>query len=358
MTKPNTPSKLMQLLAACVLALTSTWVQADDVTNYQVEIILFKNTGSGAVTSETWPQNPGAPDLSHTVTLIPEKGVAASNPVPAGASPSRTTPPASTAVTSADVPTAYQLLPTKDLKLNGVEASLRRSAVRVPILHVGWRQPIVTKDQAVPIHIYGGTEYTVAPDSSATAVPNQDNTVSNADPPGVTEQSNPATAGQPSAANGTPGAGAGTQASPVWEINGTILLSRARYLHVWTDLVFSEPANQVPGADPASSGINLAQFRMRQHRRMRSGELHYLDHPMFGMLIMVTPYTGPLPPAPSPATAAPTPTSATTPTPTATSPSPAAGTSTSPPSPAAPGPDQPTPAVTTPLPADDAPNGQ
>ncbi len=32
---------------------------------------------------------------------------------------------------------------------------------------------------------------------------------------------------------------------------------------------------------------------MRQNRRMRSGEVHYLDHPLFGVLIKITPITAP-----------------------------------------------------------------
>ncbi len=34
---------------------------------------------------------------------------------------------------------------------------------------------------------------------------------------------------------------------------------------------------------------------LRQHRRMRSNELHYIDHPLMGLLIKVTPYTLPEP---------------------------------------------------------------
>ena len=29
---------------------------------------------------------------------------------------------------------------------------------------------------------------------------------------------------------------------------------------------------------------------LRQHRRMRSNELHYIDHPLFGLLVRITPY--------------------------------------------------------------------
>lgn len=63
------------------------------------------------------------------------------------------------------------------------------------------------------------------------------------------------------------------------QIDGTVRLSRARYLHLEADLMyhftggFGGPSN----------------FRLKESRRMRSKELHYLDHPMFGMLVRVKP---------------------------------------------------------------------
>jgi len=34
---------------------------------------------------------------------------------------------------------------------------------------------------------------------------------------------------------------------------------------------------------------------LQEHRRMRSRELHYLDHPLFGVLVLITPYELPEP---------------------------------------------------------------
>ena len=49
-------------------------------------------------------------------------------------------------------------------------------------------------------------------------------------------------------------------------------------------------------------------FRLTQTRRMRSGELHYLDHPLFGLLVQVRPYELPVEPAqPQGEAASPTP---------------------------------------------------
>lgn len=55
-------------------------------------------------------------------------------------------------------------------------------------------------------------------------------------------------------------------------LNGLIRISKGRYLHLDTDLLL-----QVPG-DPQP-------YRIQLHRRMRSGETHYIDHPMAGIVI-------------------------------------------------------------------------
>jgi hypothetical protein len=32
-------------------------------------------------------------------------------------------------------------------------------------------------------------------------------------------------------------------------------------------------------------------FRLNQSRKMRSTEVHYLDHPVLGVIVLVTPYS-------------------------------------------------------------------
>lgn len=109
-------------------------------------------------------------------------------------------------------------------------------------------------------------------------------------------------------------------------LDGTVRIRVSRYLHLDTDLVLREqffPAttatmeiepNQVraeqSGATsvedrpnlqtpdfrveqkqekPATLAPALQLYRISEHRRIRSNELHYLDHPRFGMIIKVSP---------------------------------------------------------------------
>ena len=60
-------------------------------------------------------------------------------------------------------------------------------------------------------------------------------------------------------------------------LSGLIRMSRGRYLHLDTDLILRD--------------INSSQpYRIKLHRRMRSDELHYVDHPRLGILIRAKRY--------------------------------------------------------------------
>lgn len=100
------------------------------------------------------------------------------------------------------------------------------------------------------------------------------------------------------------------------EVSGNLHLYRSRYLHLVTDLKVQHwktlesnstldktinvlpshtrnDSNIVPSntSSPLTSvsEIPLRAARIQQSRRMRSTELHYIDHPMLGILVRVTP---------------------------------------------------------------------
>lgn len=69
-----------------------------------------------------------------------------------------------------------------------------------------------------------------------------------------------------------------------YELDGTITVSVARYLHIDTNLFLSK-FQSAEGEQILNQVIP-----MQQSRRMRSKELHYIDHPKFGILIYFTPF--------------------------------------------------------------------
>lgn len=61
-------------------------------------------------------------------------------------------------------------------------------------------------------------------------------------------------------------------------LSGRIALARGRYLHLTLDLVLT--------------GEDGQHYVLQQTRRMRSNERHYIDHPKFGVIALITPSDG------------------------------------------------------------------
>jgi hypothetical protein len=61
---------------------------------------------------------------------------------------------------------------------------------------------------------------------------------------------------------------------------GQVALTRGRYLHLTLDLVYDAPG---------AAGEPTQRFVLRQSRRMRSNERHYIDSPRFGVIAIITP---------------------------------------------------------------------
>lgn len=64
-------------------------------------------------------------------------------------------------------------------------------------------------------------------------------------------------------------------------LNGLFRFYLARFLHVDVNLQLSQP-----GATPEAPPLVV---RLREHRRIRTQDVHYFDHPRFGMLVRITP---------------------------------------------------------------------
>jgi hypothetical protein len=130
------------------------------------------------------------------------------------------------ASTSAPTTTSsFPALPPSKFKLTAIYDSLRRSRNYQPLAHFGWTQPGYARNDAKLLSI-----------------------------------------------NSLVPAGSG--------IMGQVALTRGRYLHLTVDLVYDAPG---------AAGEAPQRFVLRQSRRMRSNERHYLDSPRFGVIAVVTP---------------------------------------------------------------------
>lgn len=74
---------------------------------------------------------------------------------------------------------------------------------------------------------------------------------------------------------------------PAYEVEGTITIVLERYLHLLTNLNITLADENAPYSTP------LRQSHMQAHRKMRSKEFHYVDHPLAGIILYITPTDAP-----------------------------------------------------------------
>lgn len=81
-------------------------------------------------------------------------------------------------------------------------------------------------------------------------------------------------------------------------LEGSIMLVMSRYLHIDADMHYYKPGpDQAPSltftdqqAPAAMTRSPMQSYPVMFDRRMRSREIHYIDHPMVGMIVLATPF--------------------------------------------------------------------
>lgn len=310
------PSPVLVLL--CALA-----APAQAQTFYDVEIILFEHRDARASEQERWRARVVLPELEGA-TAFERDGVRAEE--------------------LQSPPRGFQPLPAGRSQLQEALERLEQSERYRVLRHVLWRQPELEGGEAVALRVRAGEPMTIrVPADAYTAEPGRD-----ADADGrergddagdaLGQQSPSADAGGagddarvPLDATGVRAAGPfgggilvpRTRETRVYPLDGTIRLVVTRYLHVYTDLYLTTAVEWLddergsaralpetgagttdtrdsghPGVAGAATAPRLARnadgqamlsYPFVQRRRMRSNELHYLDHPVLGMLVRVTP---------------------------------------------------------------------
>lgn len=83
--------------------------------------------------------------------------------------------------------------------------------------------------------------------------------------------------------------------TPTTTMNGTIDITLNRYFNVAIDLILGEPINDLTSVISSKAleknfyniKHGVAYFQLKQNRRMKSDELNYIDHPLYGILIKI-----------------------------------------------------------------------
>jgi hypothetical protein len=252
----------------------------DPVRHYEVEIVLYKNTKVPKSKEYTLPIS--SPTRDH-------KSLDFSQP--------------------SSIETAkeqqYEVVPETEFRLTDVAKKITKSSRYEILKHFAWRQPGLDKAQTLPVWIKAGHRYgnefisiddkfELLKESQAVEDVGNQNLIevaqNNLDQLDINEEAVPL----PQA-----------KTNGLYEVEGKITVSLSRYLHVYTDLVLRKPRRSLDSQlETAGSDRllyeNLAEarildnHRLKEHRRMRSKTLHYLDSPEFSMLILITPYEIPV----------------------------------------------------------------
>jgi hypothetical protein len=199
----------------------------------------------------------------------------------------------------------YELVPGDSYRLVEVVTKLVESPRYELLIHTAWRQPGLDLEQVLPVWIKGGRIYGNEYTSIDSQIEFFENLPKN-DSPDLAdgksyefdEQSLEALELQLLEQQG------GQQHQGLYELEGKITIALSRYLHAYTDLVLRRPRLSVDSVlrNPAQDrylAAHTADTRilnnhsMKEHRRMRSKNLHYIDNPEFAMLILITPYKTP-----------------------------------------------------------------
>jgi len=196
---------------------------------YKVEVLVFSNTNPEVLDDEFWPAGLELTAKTREVQLTQ-----------AGSQFG-----------------AYQRLPSNRLLFNDEKARLSSYPGFNILFHAGWHQPVTSHKSAKAIRVQGGNMLD----------------------------------------NGR------------YELDGYITIDKGRYLHFRPELLHSrqltpqemqvlqavehqgEASNVVAintGAQDYLTPEHLT-VKLEQQRRMRSKEVHYLDHPLMGVLVLITP---------------------------------------------------------------------
>ena len=221
--------KIIKIIKIISLVILLNITYSSFAKDYVVEMIFFSDTHSRSpVHISTDPINP---NLTDAIVLNEDAGALGFFPYPEEA-----------------------------WQLSNEAHTLRTSGRYRVIEHIAWLQPGLPREEAIPVRIHAGINYQ---DEF------QERTFSQSI---FSEIDTPID-------------------HPVNELDGTIKIVLGRYLHVYTDLAYRKPFSVSSSAldNPLGKERILADFAVKSHRKMRSKTLHYIDHPLLGILVEIRP---------------------------------------------------------------------
>lgn len=242
------------------------------------------------------------------------------------------------------------LMDSTKLQFNDAVQQLSRESGITPLLHMSWQQAMQPRHASTPVRLFGGENFadrftamgTLRPpldpvmeggantnafglaitSDSAQSV-TSDTGSNSADPQVLIASDDTGVSGLQQPENGLDGTSKlrNRPPAPVWQLDGLLNIYLSHYLYIETDLVLRTPGtrkvavedealqsqsygqsdNQAAGASTAKTDQQIAfeeqpflfAIPLTQNRRVRSGQVHYFDHPKLGMVIQIRKMTQP-----------------------------------------------------------------
>lgn len=232
-------------------------VDYSDLSAYEIEVVIFTFKNSHSAGSEIWP------DLVKTESIENSIELHNSNSLTVTPGPD-------------EKAYYYSKIPSDQFKLEKEISKLTKSNKYNIIYHQAWIQPGLDKDNAEFIHIQ-------SVDSSSDAPLIDSLSPINANQPG-NSPANPLFIAQDTVPKNNV------------LLDGVVKVELGRYLHIYFDLKYQRdlaPQQGVIDSATSNSYKDIRYYPVQTHRRMRSKEVHYIDHPLIGILVLATPFERP-----------------------------------------------------------------
>lgn len=237
----------MKALLSALFFLCTATSFAEDLRYYDIEVVVIENLRENAKNAEHWPMEVSIKKPENTVVL--------------GEAPLSEWLPL-----DADLTESFKVLSAEEYQLLEEVKKISQSRNQRVIFHTAWRQPGLDKNMAMPVYFKRDfTQIPLAPEETLAI----------------------------------DGEKIDTANSSILE--GIFRVTLARYLHLEAELsyrtkpvvaataeeIYEEYLTENTEENIEKQGvIYLKQTR----NRIRSNELHYIDHPVLSILVKMTPY--------------------------------------------------------------------
>ena len=242
-------NKFVTVIFGLTLLLPATLIHAE-TRQYNIEIVIFEDTSDRYLNSEQWPvvHHPEQILGDDTATLDTDIFTNAELEI-------------ETKIAPAEYPESNNVINVTHNTSNTLAEHVKkinRSSRYNVLLHQSWQQTGLSNNDAINIKVNTTTETNA--ENKAVSLFGSDNQISKLDNKEI--KSN---------------------------LKGTLKLILGRYLHIHTDLLYQRLKKNYSSSSPILHGNMFNEFEIKSHRRMRSKELHYIDHPLLGILILIDP---------------------------------------------------------------------